>query len=120
MDNSRQMTVNKKIASTRWVFAVKYGTDGRIDRFQARLVVRGFEQAAGHNFDSTFAPVLRFESLQMLFAIEALHGMSKSICFRNCREDESTSPSQLRKLLNVGIYHPHPCKNDPHCLDFPP
>lgn len=72
-------SVNKKIASTRWVFAINYGTDGRIDRFRAGLVVRGFKQAAGQDFESTFAPVIRFESLRMLFAIAAMHHMKSHL-----------------------------------------
>lgn len=63
------------IASTRWVFDVKIGTDGRVERFKARLVVRGFSQKEGEDFDDTFAPVFRLDSLRMLMSIAAQQGM---------------------------------------------
>ena len=44
------------IATTHWVFDVKLGPDGWIERFKARLVVRGNEQSKD-DFDETFAPV---------------------------------------------------------------
>lgn len=62
-------------SSTRWVFDVKLGLDGRIDRFKARLVARGNEQSAD-DFDDTFAPVFRLESLRILMAIAAQYGMT--------------------------------------------
>jgi ABC-type lipoprotein release transport system permease subunit len=47
---------------------------GQIDRFKARLVVRGFTQIYGQDYDETFAPIMRKESLRMIFAISALNG----------------------------------------------
>ncbi|BCR88813.1 uncharacterized protein ACHE_50011A [Aspergillus chevalieri] len=66
------------ISSTRWVFDVKLGLDGRIDRFKARLVVRGNEQS-DDDFDETFAPVFRLDSLRILVAIAALFGLEAHV-----------------------------------------
>jgi hypothetical protein len=63
------------ISSTRWVFDVKLGPDGRIDRFKARLVARGNEQS-DDDFDETFAPVFRLDSLRILIAMAARFGMA--------------------------------------------
>ncbi|BCR87868.1 uncharacterized protein ACHE_40432S [Aspergillus chevalieri] len=62
------------ISSTRWVFDVKLGPDGRIDRFKARLVARGNEQS-DDDFNETFAPVFRIDSLRILLAIAAQLGL---------------------------------------------
>ncbi|ODM15554.1 hypothetical protein SI65_09157 [Aspergillus cristatus] len=48
--------------------------DGRIDRFKARLVARGNEQS-DDDFDETFAPVFRLDSLRILVAIAAQLGL---------------------------------------------
>jgi hypothetical protein len=63
------------VVSTKWVFDVKRSGDGRIDRFKARLVARGFSQREGLDFEDTFAPVIRLESLRILFAIAASYGL---------------------------------------------
>ena len=62
------------ISSTRWVFDVKLGPDGRIERFKARLVARGNEQS-DDDFEETFAPVFRLDSLRILIALAARYGL---------------------------------------------
>ena len=66
--------VDGTISTNRWVFDLKLGLDGRIDRFKARLVARGNEQS-DDDFDETFAPVFRLDSLRILTAIAARSGM---------------------------------------------
>ena len=57
--------------TSKWVFKVKYTPSGLVNRFKARLVARGFSQQYGIDYEETFAPTLRFDSLRMLLAIAA-------------------------------------------------
>lgn len=59
---------NKKILSNRWVFRVKKTQEGKIDRYKARLVVRGCIQEAGVDYDEVFTPVVRYETIRSLLA----------------------------------------------------
>jgi len=61
-----------KPISSKWVFKTKQPSGGGI-RYKARLVIRGFEQIPGVDFDETFAPVAKLSSLRMLLALAAIH-----------------------------------------------
>jgi hypothetical protein len=61
--------IDCKIIKNHWVFDVK--TDGRK---KARLVAKGFSQVEGIDYDQIFSPVVRFETVQCMFALAALQG----------------------------------------------
>ena len=56
------------IIGTRWVFRNKLDEFGVVTRNKARLVAQGFNQEEGIDYDETFAPVARLESIRMLLA----------------------------------------------------
>jgi hypothetical protein len=64
----------KKKLGSRWVFKVKRLADGSVDKFKARFVAQGFSQRPGFDFDETYAPIVRFDSLRLLLAITAVQG----------------------------------------------
>lgn len=57
------------------MFKVKYTPTNEVDRYKARLVARGFAQRYGIDYEETFSPTLRTESLRMLLAFAARHGL---------------------------------------------
>jgi hypothetical protein len=59
------------IVSSRWVFAVKYNPDGTVKKFKARIVARGFSQKYGIDFEETFAPTVRHDTLRIFMAVVA-------------------------------------------------
>ena len=54
------------VIGSRIVLRNKYGKDGTLERRKARIVARGFVQRPGMDFDDTFAPVTRIESIRIL------------------------------------------------------
>jgi hypothetical protein len=55
----------------KWVFKLKRDEAGAIIKHKVHLVARGFVQREGIDFDDTFAPVARMESVRLLFALVA-------------------------------------------------
>src|SRR6266851_7828879 len=65
----------QKIVGSKWVFHVKQGPDGTIQKYKARLVAQGFTQVEGIDFDQTFAPVAKFSSLYTIFTLATEHDL---------------------------------------------
>jgi hypothetical protein len=47
------------IVGYKWVFRIKRKADGSIDRYKVRLVVKGFHQQFGIDFEETYSPVIK-------------------------------------------------------------
>jgi transposase InsO family protein len=60
----------RKAIKNRWVFAIK--GDGWK---WARLMAKGFSQVEGVDFDKIFSPVVRYETVRLMFAFASLEGM---------------------------------------------
>ena len=55
----------------KWVFKIKYDENGLLEKYKARLVAQGFSQQEGIDYEETFAPTVRKESLRIYLAIVA-------------------------------------------------
>ncbi|EOY09596.1 Cysteine-rich RLK (RECEPTOR-like protein kinase) 8, putative [Theobroma cacao] len=55
----------------RWVFTVKLKVDGNIDRYKAWLVENGYTQRYGVDYQETFAPVAKINTICILISIAA-------------------------------------------------
>jgi hypothetical protein len=63
----------QNVVGTKWVFRNKQDEHGVVTRNKARLVVKVYAQVAGLDFEETFAPVARLESIRILLAYAAHH-----------------------------------------------
>ncbi|GKV30443.1 hypothetical protein SLEP1_g39251 [Rubroshorea leprosula] len=64
----------KNVIGVKWVFRTKLNPDGSVNKYKARLVVKGYAQQQGVDFSETFAPVARHDIIKLLFAISTQNG----------------------------------------------
>jgi hypothetical protein len=60
---------------TKWIYDLKRNGDGDLLRRRARGVVKGFTQKLGEHYFESFAAVVRYDSVRMLFALIAARGL---------------------------------------------
>jgi hypothetical protein len=65
--------LKQNVVVTKWVFCNKQDEYGVVTRNKARLVAKGYAQVTGLDFEETFAPVERLDSIRILLAYAAHH-----------------------------------------------
>ncbi|GJF00142.1 hypothetical protein PsYK624_164210 [Phanerochaete sordida] len=65
----------KKAIGNRWVFTQKFLTDGELERYKARLVIKGYAQRPGFDYFETFAPTVRMASVRITLCLSALEDL---------------------------------------------
>jgi hypothetical protein len=63
----------QNVVGTKWVLCNKQDEHGFVTENKARLVAKGYSQVEGLDFDETFAPVARLESIHILLAYATHH-----------------------------------------------
>jgi len=66
---------NRKATKSRWVFTIKYKSDGTIERFKARFVVKGYSQIHGVDYEQSFSSTMRATTFRTLVAHAASQGL---------------------------------------------
>ena len=70
-----ELPKDRKMVGCKWVYKLKCGPDGLIERYKARLVAQGFSQKYRTDYDETFCPVVRLESLRTMISLAVQHGL---------------------------------------------
>ncbi|CAI7912386.1 unnamed protein product [Closterium sp. NIES-54] len=60
------------IMKNRWVLTTKYRIDDTVEHEKARLVVKGFTQVCGADYDETYSPVSSYVTLRIFLSIVAV------------------------------------------------
>lgn len=61
----------KKPIGVKWVYKTKYRPSGEVERYKARLVVKGYKQKPGIDYFEVFAPVARLDTVRLIISLAA-------------------------------------------------
>ncbi|MCR2848067.1 hypothetical protein KN825_16140 [Weizmannia coagulans] len=61
----------KKVVSCKWIFIVKYNFDGNITRYKEQLLTRGFIQSYSIDYQETFGPIPKLNTIRILLSLVA-------------------------------------------------
>ena len=63
-----------QLVGCRWVFNVKYNTNGTLERYKDWLVAKGYTQTYGIDYLETFAPVAKMTTVRILISLASCCG----------------------------------------------
>jgi hypothetical protein len=80
---------------SKWIFQLKRGPNGEIEKHKVRIVIKGLTQIEGPDYNKTFASVVKFASICTLLAITTyndleIHQIDIKTTFLNSELKEET------------------------------
>jgi len=68
--------IEKLVLDSRWIFKEKHATYRSIEKYKAKILVKGYSQVEGNDYEETFEPVARYSSNQSFVWLQGWCGIS--------------------------------------------
>ena len=62
----------KSIITSKWIYKIKHVANGRIEKYKAIFMARGFYHKEGIDYKETFAPIAIYTSIRSVLALAAV------------------------------------------------
>lgn len=66
-----ELPKGRKAIPSKWIFRIKTNPDGSIDKYKARLVVKGYSQKKNIDYYETFSPVVKSSTIRAVLSVAA-------------------------------------------------
>jgi hypothetical protein len=105
-----ELPQGRRAIGLKWVFKVKRDEAGSVVKHKARLVVKGYAQRKGIDYDEVFAPVARLDTVRLLIALAAdrgweMHHLDVKSAFLNGDLHEEVFVQQPGGFVKEGSEH---------------
>lgn len=64
-----ELPPGRSAIGSKWVFRVKYNSDGSLQKYKAYLVAKGFNQRPCFDFNETFSPIVKPQSIRAVLSL---------------------------------------------------
>jgi len=104
------LPVGRKFTSCKWVFKIREGANGEVERYKAKLLAKGFTQTYILGYNETFTFVAKFTSIHCILALVAFenmetHKMDMKTAFLNGELEEEIYMEQPQGFGHQGSEH---------------
>ena len=93
----------RKLVKCKWVFKTKFVADGSL-KYKAKLVAKGFSQVQGIDYNETFVPVEKMDSIRLVLSIAA----SKQWEVHHMDVKSSFIHGDIKEYIYIYIYMKYP------------
>ena len=102
----------RNVIGGKWVYKVKRGAEGKIEKYKARYVAKGYSQIPGVDYGETYAPTARPETIRLIFALTAqfncaLQQMDVKSAYLHSEIEEEVFLEQPKGFQQVGDNNQH-------------
>lgn len=105
-----EMPKNKTLIGCKWLFKPKMNAARSIEKLKAKIVAKGYSEQEGIDFDDTFEPVAKLNTIRMLIALATkynweLHQLDVKSAFLNGELKEEIYLVQSEGFVKQGQEH---------------
>src|ERR1700727_331520 len=64
-----ELSAGRKPVGRKWLFKKKTNVEGKVEKYKAQLVTKGYSQVPGIDFGDIFSPVAKVTSIRLLLFV---------------------------------------------------
>jgi len=67
------LPLRNNLVCCKWVYKTKFTIGGHIEKYKDRLVVKGFNQLEGIDYNETFSPIAKMNTIRTIYLSYSFH-----------------------------------------------